>query len=85
MEEIFVKKVKRYMKDTWDKDVKCPICGSIHMNVSYNIFELNEFRNNDIATINPNFNKKLVIPVTCGNCGNVLMIDPVATGLLKYY
>ena len=55
------------------------------MNVSYNIFELNEFRNNDIATINPNFNKKLVIPVTCGNCGNVLMIDPVATGLLKYY
>ena len=32
MEEIFVKKGKSYMIDTWGEDVKCPICGSIHMN-----------------------------------------------------
>lgn len=61
----------------------CPMCGEGQWIVSNKVFELREYNEGNLiiggGTINP------VVPITCGNCGNIIMVNPVAIGLLKKY
>lgn len=59
----------------------CPMCGEGNWIVSNKIFELREFNDGNIVIgsgpITP------LLTITCGNCGNIVMVNPMAIGLLK--
>jgi len=63
-----------WLQDKWG-DRKCPLCGAQKWNVSDTVFELREFHQGDIivggAPIAP------VIPVTCSNCGNTVLVNAI--------
>lgn len=81
MERINRKKVLEFMENTWD-DVKCPVCKHSDWHVSAKVFCLKELDGNsnilwEQSGVIP------VIPVTCGKCGNTILINAYTTGLLE--
>lgn len=59
----------------------CPMCGSNMWNVSDKVYELREFHNGDlILGTGPIFP---IIPVTCNNCGNSIMVNALMAGAIE--
>lgn len=87
MNKDFTAKVEEFIESTWNKDIKCPLCGSKYWNISSRIFEMKEFHKSEdtVYIVYKEPIKKLVIPISCGNCGNTIFIDPITTGLLNEY
>jgi hypothetical protein len=69
-----------YLKSKWEGRA-CPLCGVGNWNVSESIFELREFNKEAFviggAPIVP------VIPVTCANCGNTVLVNAIISGALE--
>lgn len=67
------------LKEKW-QGRPCPMCQSGNWNITPNVFELREFLGGNLnlgsGPILP------VIPVTCNNCGNVVFLNALATGLI---
>lgn len=65
------------LTEKW-KDNPCPMCKSQSWTVSDKIFEMREFNGGNLVigsgSIYP------VIPVTCNNCGNSIMVNAVTSG-----
>jgi len=59
----------------------CPLCGVGNWNISDSVFELREFHDGSIVLgagpIIP------VIPVTCSNCGNTIMVNALLSGAVE--
>lgn len=68
------------LNEKW-KGRLCPMCGAGNWVVSNKVFELREFNEGNLIVgagpITP------VVTITCGNCGNTIMVNPMAIGLLK--
>lgn len=73
-------KVLAHLSDKW-QGRPCPMCQSGEWSVQSKIFELREYRGGSFVVggvpILP------VVPITCGNCGNTLLINAIKLGVLK--
>ena len=59
----------------------CPICDSNSWYVSDKVYELREFHNGNLIVAGvPIFP---VIPVTCNNCGNTVMVSALKAGAIE--
>lgn len=71
-------KLIRHLEDKWS-DQKCPMCGHSSWNVPSEIYEIREFYGGDIIVgpipIVP------LLPVTCSNCGNTILINSIVAGI----
>lgn len=58
----------------------CNMCGTGNWLVSDKVFELREFNNGDLiiggGPITP------LVTITCSECGNTILINPIAIGVL---
>jgi len=73
-------KFVNHLKEKW-KGKPCPICGAGNWNVSDSIFELREYNQGDLIVgggpIIP------VVPVTCDNCGNTVLVNAIKAGIIE--
>jgi len=69
--------VIRHLTDKW-KGRSCPMCGTGRWNVSDKVFEIREFHDGNLVLgsgpIVP------IVPVTCDNCGNVVLVNAIVAG-----
>ncbi len=82
MDKIITEKVLAYLKKTWTEKSQCPMCGSNSWSVSDKIFELREYHGGDFiigggGPIVP------IIPVTCSNCGNTVIVNAIVVGAVE--
>jgi len=74
-----VEKVIQHLNQKWGSR-PCPMCGSNSWNVSDKIYELREFQEGHLVIGNgPIFP---VIPVSCNNCGNSVMVNALLSGAI---
>lgn len=78
--KVNVEKVIQHLNQKWGNRA-CPMCGSSKWNVSDNVYELREFHGGNLVLGNgPIFP---VIPVSCNNCGNSVMINALVAGAIE--
>ena len=82
MEKMNGQQIIDFLNNKWH-GARCPLCGEGKWNVTDKIFELREFNNGNFVLGGPNGAITPVIPVTCANCGNTILINALVTGLLK--
>jgi hypothetical protein len=79
-QKIDIAKLGNHLKDKW-KGRPCQMCGLGNWNVSETIFEIREYNQGDLIVgggpILP------VIPVTCDNCGNTILVNAIKAGLIE--
>lgn len=70
-------KIIKHLSDKW-KGRSCPMCGAGNWNVSDKVFEIREFHDGNLVLgsgpIIP------LVPVTCDNCGNVILVNAIVAG-----
>lgn len=78
--KVNLEKVIDHLNSKWATRT-CPMCGSNNWNVSDNVYELREFHGGDImlgsGSIYP------VVPVSCNNCGNSIMVNALLSGAIE--
>lgn len=76
-----VEKFIKHLETKWGADKPCPMCGSKNWVVSDKVYELREYHGGNIviggSPIVP------IIPVSCDNCGNTIMVNPLISNTLK--
>ena len=69
-----------HLKEKW-KGSACPLCKSGSWTVSDKVFELREYHDGNLviggSPIVP------VVPVTCDNCGNTVLVNSIISGNTK--
>ncbi|GHU33065.1 hypothetical protein AGMMS50256_24300 [Betaproteobacteria bacterium] len=58
----------------------CPMCGKGPWNVQDSTFQLTEFNEGNLVLGGPVIP---VIPITCGNCGYVALVNAIVSGVHK--
>ena len=58
----------------------CAVCGGSQWQVEDTMFELREFAGGGIATQG---SVKPVVTATCNNCGHILFMSPLTTGIVQ--
>ncbi|AKH10535.1 hypothetical protein OEA30_005248 [Escherichia coli] len=80
MSDVKSDQIIKYLSEKWGGS-KCPLCKKGRWNVSDKIFELREFHEGNVVIgagpIVP------IIPVTCDNCGNVVLVNAIISGCLS--
>ncbi len=76
------RKIVTHLNEKWDSDKVCPMCGAANWAISPKILELREFDNGNITIGGHSFIYP-VIPVSCKNCGNVILISATISGMLS--
>ena len=72
------KKIIEHLSKKWNGQA-CTMCKTGNWSVSDTIFELREYNDGNMVIGNvPIFP---VIPITCDNCGNSLMINAIVAGI----
>jgi len=73
-------KFLNHLKEKW-KGQPCPLCGVGNWNVSDSVYELREFHDGNLVIgsgpIVP------IVPVTCSNCGNTIMVNALLSGAVE--
>lgn len=68
-----------YLKDKW-RNRPCPMCAHASWTVQENVFELREYHGGNMviggSALVP------VVPVTCSNCGNTVLINAIIAGVV---
>ena len=78
MSDIDSKKVLAHLNKIHHTSKCCKFCGANDWAVIDKVFELREFQNRAVGSpIIP------VIPVTCNQCGNILLFNAIAAKLIK--
>jgi len=69
-----------HLKEKWEGRA-CPLCGVGNWNISDSVFELREYHGGNLVIgagpIVP------IVPVTCSNCGNTIMINALLSGAVE--
>ncbi|WP_300030600.1 hypothetical protein [Candidatus Thioglobus sp.] len=72
-------KLTKHLAEKWKAPVSCAVCGKNDWNVSDGLYELREFHGGSMviggSALIP------VSPVTCNNCGNTVLINPLIAGI----
>lgn len=78
MSNIDSEKLIQHLKTKW-AGRNCPLCNKGNWNVSDKVYELREFHGGNLiiggTPIVP------VLPVTCDNCGNTILVNSIVAGL----
>lgn len=78
--KIKIEKVVQHLNSKWGNR-PCSMCGSNSWNVSDKIYELREFHGGNLVLgSEPIFP---VIPVSCNNCGNSVMVNALLAGAIE--
>lgn len=80
MAKFNAQKIIDHLKDKWQNRT-CPLCGHGNWNVSDSVYELREF--NDGALMVGGAPIVPVVPVTCNNCGNTIMVNAILSGAIE--
>ena len=72
-------KVVEHLRTRWH-GTPCPMCTVGKWQVQESVYQLSEFKDGALVVGGPGIP---VIPVTCGNCGNTILINAIAAGILK--
>ena len=79
MEETQRNRLIQHLEQKW-KEKSCPLCGESAWNVPEETYELREFHGGGLVVgpvpIVP------VLPVTCSNCGNTVLINGIVAGVV---
>jgi hypothetical protein len=79
MSKIESEKLINHLKEKWGGQ-KCPLCLHGEWSVQDNAYELREFHGGSMviggSALIP------VVPVTCNNCGNTVLINGIIAGLV---
>lgn len=81
MTDVKSEKIIKYLSDKW-KGRSCPMYGTGNWNISDKVFELREFNGGDMV-IGGNSPIIPIVPVTCDNCGNVVMVNAIVAGAVS--
>ncbi|PHQ86182.1 MAG: hypothetical protein COB65_01495 [Thalassobium sp.] len=75
-----VEKVVQHLNTKWGNR-PCPMCGEKSWTVSDTVYELREFHGGNVVLgSGPIFP---VIPVSCNNCGNSIMVNALQSGAIE--
>ena len=74
------KEIIERLKEAWGQTRPCPLCGKVRWIVTDEMYELNLLGKIGTLKIGP---KIPVVPVTCANCGNTVVLNAVIAGLMK--
>lgn len=80
MENFDNEKVFNHLSVKWQKR-KCPMCKTRNWGVSDAIYELKGFK--EVGHVPGNIPIIPVIPVTCENCGNTILVNAIAADIVK--
>lgn len=58
---------------------RCSLCGDFNWNFNLEPFKLSPINS---STINNDLEDNIVVPITCKHCGNVILINTIAAGIL---
>jgi len=74
------KRFEAFIKDKWGPNRKCPYCGEGKWSISATCGELDELTLEEGQSA-----KKYlpVVPVTCENCGNTVLVHPAKSGAVQ--
>lgn len=76
-EKVNIDKVIEHLNIKWGNS-SCPMCGSNNWNVSDKVFKIHEFHDRTLITGSGSVFP--VIPVSCNNCGNSVMVNAIMSG-----
>ena len=78
MDKIDSEKIIEHLKSKW-KGRSCPMCNKGPWNVQDSAYELRRFHGGSMLLGGPIIP---VIPISCNNCGNTLLINAIMAGLV---
>jgi predicted RNA-binding Zn-ribbon protein involved in translation (DUF1610 family) len=70
----------KHLEEKWTSQ-KCPMCGKSAWNVPSEIYELRELNGGGLV-VGP-IPLVPVIPITCANCGNTVLVNAIVAGITK--
>jgi len=76
-----IEKLLAFLNDKW-KEHKCGVCGHFSWDVTNKLFQLSEFNKSHVL-VGGKKSYVPLIPVTCDNCGNTLLLSAMIAGLVK--
>jgi len=76
LSEFKSEKVIAFLSERWGNRA-CPMCGKGPWSVQDKIFQLSEFHQGSLVVGGPLIP---VVPVTCGNCGNTVLVNALISG-----
>jgi predicted nucleic-acid-binding Zn-ribbon protein len=68
-----------FLREKWG-DRSCPMCGANAWAVQDKVFQLNEFSSGNLVIGGP---LVPVVPVTCTNCGNTVLVNAIISGAVQ--
>jgi len=69
----------RHLNEKWGAGRKCPQCGVGNWQVQDSLFELRQFGGGGLVVGGPLIP---VVPVTCANCGNTVLVNAILAGVV---
>lgn len=70
-----------HLRSKWGDGRRCPMCDHSAWEISSKIFEIREFHDGNLVIgsgpIIP------IIPVSCKNCGNTILLNAIIAGFVK--
>jgi hypothetical protein len=78
MTDVKSEQIIKHLTEKW-KGRSCPMCGIGNWNVQEKVFELREYNGGNMV-LGENLPIVPVIPVTCDNCGNSVMVNAIVAG-----
>lgn len=74
------KDINKHIAEKWQVPVACPVCKHNNWSVSQEILELREFHGGKMV-VGGNTAIVPIVPVTCSNCGNTVLFNPLVAGI----
>jgi predicted nucleic-acid-binding Zn-ribbon protein len=73
------KKINKHIAENWQPPVACPVCRQNNWSVSQEVLELREYHGGNMVIGNVAIVP--ITPVTCSNCGNTILFNPLIAGI----
>ena len=80
MEKYNTENLLKHLNEKWHNK-KCPLCQSDDWNATENVFELRQFNKGDLTLGNAPIIP--VVPVTCRNCGNTVLLNAMIAKVIE--
>jgi len=68
-----------YLKSKWGETLRCPMCTNTEWDVQESTYELREWNPHTLVSTGPVLP---LIPVVCTNCGNTILVNAIAAGIV---
>ena len=75
-----VKKIIEHLNSKWGNK-PCPMCSESKWTVSDTVYEMREFHGGNMVIGNGPIIP--IIPVSCNNCGNTVLVNAIQAGAVK--